>query len=49
MLKQQVSPKIVSSMLGHSSIGITLDTYSHVITEMQSPAIIAIDNLFDKR
>lgn len=49
MLKQQISAKIVSSILGHSSIGITLDTYSHVITEMQLPAINAIDNLFDKR
>lgn len=35
MLQQNVPAKIVSSMLGHSSIGITLDTYSHVITEMQ--------------
>jgi len=26
-----VHPNIVSEMLGHSSIAITLDTYSHVI------------------
>lgn len=38
MLKSHVPAKIVSSILGHSSIGITMDTYSHVLTEMQEPA-----------
>lgn len=38
MLQSHVPAKIVSSMLGHSSIGITMDTYSHVLTEMQEPA-----------
>lgn len=37
MLRSHIPAKIVSSMLGHSSIGITLDTYSHVMTEMQEP------------
>jgi integrase len=31
LLTKCVHPKIVSEMLGHSSIAITLDTYSHVI------------------
>jgi integrase len=31
MLLQGVHPKIVSERLGHASIGITLDTYSHVL------------------
>ena len=35
MLKQGVHPKIVSERLGHSSIGITLDTYSHVMPGLQ--------------
>ena len=39
MLRNQIPAKIVSSILGHSTIGITLDTYSHVITEMQQPAV----------
>jgi di/tricarboxylate transporter len=30
MLKQGIHPKIVQERLGHSSIAITLDTYSHV-------------------
>ncbi len=35
MLKAGVNPKIVSDRLGHSSISITLDTYSHVMPDMQ--------------
>jgi integrase len=31
LLTKGVHPKIVSEMLGHSSVSITLDTYSHVI------------------
>jgi len=30
MLKQGVHPKIVQERLGHASIQITLDTYSHI-------------------
>ena len=47
MLRSSVPAKIVSSMLGHSSIGITLDTYSHVITEMQEGATSVINSLFE--
>jgi len=35
MLKQGIHPKIVSERLGHSNIGITLDTYSHVMPGLQ--------------
>lgn len=45
MLRNAVPAKIVSSMLGHSSIGITMDTYSHVITEMQEGATTVMDDL----
>ena len=38
-LKQGVHPKIVSERLGHSNIGITLDTYSHVLPGMQDDAV----------
>ena len=30
MLEQGVSPKVVQTMLGHGSIAVTLDIYSHV-------------------
>lgn len=45
MLRNAVPAKIVSAMLGHSSIGITMDIYSHVITEMQEGAVGIMDNL----
>ncbi len=38
MLQQGIHPKIVSERLGHSSIGITLDTYSHVLPGLQEAA-----------
>lgn len=38
LLKQGVHPKIVSERLGHSAIGITLDTYSHVLPGLQEQA-----------
>jgi integrase len=38
-----VNPKVVSERLGHSNIGITLDTYSHVSEAMQRQAVADID------
>ena len=35
----------LSSMLDHSSIGITLHTYSHVMTEMQQDAAGVMDHI----
>jgi integrase len=37
-LKAGVPTKVVSERLGHASIGITLDTYSHVLPNMQAEA-----------
>jgi integrase len=44
VLLQSGNPKIVSEMLGHSSIAITLDTYSHVLPTMQESAIRALED-----
>jgi len=41
-----IHPKIVSEMLGHSQIGITLDLYSHVTATMQQEAVRAFEGLF---
>ena len=41
-----VNPKVVSERLGHANIGITLDTYSHVLPTMQAEAARAIDEVF---
>ncbi len=38
LLKQGVNPKIVSELLGHSSVSLTLDLYSHVLPDMQEGA-----------
>jgi integrase len=46
MLLQGVHPKVVSERLGHASVGITLDTYSHVLPAMQEEAVRAFDELF---
>jgi integrase len=46
MLMQGVHPKVVSERLGHSSVGITLDVYSHVLPMMQTEAVRAFDELF---
>lgn len=43
LLKQGVHPKVVSERLGHSNIGITLDTYSHVMPGMQESAMAGLD------
>ncbi len=46
LLLQGVHPKVVSERLGHASVGITLDTYSHVLPSLQSQAVEAFDELF---
>jgi integrase len=43
MLSRGVHPKMASEMLGHSTIAITLDLYSHVSANMQRQAADAID------
>jgi integrase len=45
MLKQGVHPKIVQERLGHASIQITLDTYSHVAPGLQEAAAARFDEL----
>jgi integrase len=40
-----IHPKIVSELLGHSQVGITLDLYSHVTATMQQEAVRAFQGL----
>ncbi len=49
LLCQGVHPKVVSERLGHATVGITLDIYSHVIPGMQAEAARAFDRLFCER
>jgi integrase len=46
MLSAGVHPKIVQERLGHSSIAITLDTYSHVAPGLQHNAANKMDNVY---
>jgi integrase len=46
MLASGVHPKIASERLGHATVGLTLDTYSHVIPGMQEDAVSRIDAAF---
>lgn len=49
MLAQGVHPKVVQEMLGHSSISMTLDTYSHVSPGLARQAADVIENLLALR
>ncbi|MDP9477167.1 MAG: site-specific integrase [Actinomycetota bacterium] len=43
LLGRDVNAKVVSEMLGHSSISITLDIYSHLLPDMQEKAAKALE------
>jgi site-specific recombinase XerD len=43
MLEQGVSPKVVQTMLGHSSIKITMDLYSHVSLDLERQAAATLN------
>jgi integrase len=43
LLLKNVNPKIVSELLGHASVSITLDVYSHLMPDMQEKAARALE------
>jgi len=47
LLTAGVHPKVVQERLGHSQIGITLDTYSHVMPSLQLEAAEKLDAVLD--
>jgi integrase len=47
-LSAGINPKVVSERLGHSSISVTMDIYSHVIPGMQEEAALAVERLLDR-
>jgi integrase len=49
LLSANENPKVVSERLGHSSITLTMDVYSHVLPDMQQGASDKLESLlFDK-
>ena len=45
MLLGGVQPKVVEERLGHADVGITLNTYSHVLPGLQQQAAAQFDEL----
>jgi len=41
-----VQPKVVSEILGHSNISITMNTYAHVLEDTQREAIEKVAEMF---
>lgn len=48
LLSEGENPKIVSERLGHSSVVLTLDTYSHVLPTMQEEATAKLERIFKR-
>ena len=46
LLMAGIHPKVVQERMGHSTIAMTLDVYSHVLPSMQQEAAEKIDSLF---
>src|SRR4030095_7447711 len=47
LLLQGVELKVVQEILGHASIRVTADMYSHVLPQLRAQAAQAMDDLFD--
>ena len=48
LLAENVHPKVVSDLLGHSSVRLTLDTYSHLVPALQAGAADAFDRVLGR-
>ncbi len=49
LLSMGVHPKVVQEILGHSTISMTMDTYSHVLPSMQKDAMQKWGDLFEEQ
>jgi len=45
LLAENVHPKIVSDLLGHASVSITLDVYSHAVPALQAEVVRVMDEI----
>lgn len=48
LLRRGVNIKVIAERLGHSNISMTLDTYSHLMPDMQHVAVDTLDKIFKK-
>ena len=49
LLEQNVHPKIVSERLGHSSVNLTLNTYSHIINPLNRVTADTMDDVVGRK
>ncbi|MCW2279405.1 tyrosine-type recombinase/integrase [Heliophilum fasciatum] len=49
LLESEIHPKVVQELLGHGSIGITLNTYSHVLPDLKKQAIGKLEGMLNTR
>lgn len=49
LLREGISPKVISERLGHANITTTLNIYAHVTPGMQRQAVKAFDRILEKR
>ncbi len=49
MLRAGIHPKIVQERLGHGSIAVTLDTYSHVVPGLHEAAAQRFERVFERQ
>lgn len=45
MLLRGAKPNVISEAPGHSSVAFTMDTYSHIIGNMQQDAMALLDEV----
>ena len=46
LLSKGISPKVVQERLGHSSITVTMDVYSHVTQDLQESAVEMLSDVW---
>jgi integrase len=44
LLSRGTHPKVIQEMLGHANISQTMDTYSHVLPDMQEMAVSVVES-----
>jgi integrase len=49
LLRLGEHPKVVQERLGHATIAVTMDIYSHVMPHLQRDAAIKLDRLLSAR
>jgi hypothetical protein len=49
MLQQGIHPKVVQERLGHADIALTLNTYSHVLPDIEEEAVQKLDRLLTSK